>query len=406
MNIKKIIVTTVFVFTTLSLTACQSQKEEQYYVKTKDSAYYDMGYNVYENGLIYTISKTAGTQAYFFDYETMNGVPLCNKPNCTHSDLSCISNLCSREFFVPVIYKDYIYWFTSNYKIVDSDDGKSQKPEIKTKCMKAVLDTGAVETFAEIDDVFMNSAIDLIVDKDKLYIIGSREMYQDPVDRTWSSFGRSGEQYLYSINLDSAEVHNYGRINDSPYAENNWIHGASLFSEVKMEGIYNNKLYMYYRYVEDPKIIIDYLNTDWIENGNPQKDIPWIIENKCLDLKTGEITISDLPYAWCIGENHYVYEENDKFFILDENGEKAEAENMYENEWYDFKFVNGKLWKGSINQGFDFKTGKGFSLSEKYSNKDINVLDYINGKYVITYFENEEMKFENVSEEELIGGTK
>lgn len=52
-----------------------------------------------------------------------------------------------------------------------------------------------------------------------------------------------------------------------------------------MEGIYHDKLYLYYRYVKDPQIIIDYLNTDWVENGSPRNDIPWIIENKCLDLK-------------------------------------------------------------------------------------------------------------------------
>lgn len=390
-------------FTLLFITACETQ-ETDYHIKTKDTAFYDMAYNVYENGLLYTVSKTAGTQACFLDYETMNGVPLCNKPNCTHSDSSCVSNQCAGDFFVPIIYHDYVYWFKSDYQIVDSKDGKAQTADIHTECMRAALDTGAVETFAEIDDVFMNSAIDLIVDKDKLYIIGSREMYQDPVDRTWSSFGRSGEQYLYSINLDSAEVHNYGRINDSPYAENNWIHGASLFSEVKMEGIYNNKLYMYYRYVEDPKIIIDYLNTDWIENGNPRKDIPWIIENKCIDLKTGEITVSDLPYAWWIGENYYIYEENDQFFALDENGKKIVADNMYDNETYDFTFINGKLWKGSINQGFDIKTNEKLSLSEKYSDKSAMVMDFVNEQYVVRYFENNELKFDRVSEKDLIGG--
>ena len=102
--------------------------------------------------------------------------------------------------------------------------------------------------------------------------------------------GAASAQYLYSINLDSAEVQNYGLINDAPTAKYNWSYGASLWSEVKMEGIYHDKLYLYYRYVKDPQIIIDYLNTDWVENGSPRNDIPWIIENKCLDLKTGEIT--------------------------------------------------------------------------------------------------------------------
>ncbi|MGN0622136.1 MAG: hypothetical protein ACI4I9_09735 [Porcipelethomonas sp.] len=305
---------------------------------------------------------------------------------------------------MPVIYQDSVYWFTSDYKITDSDDGKSQEAEIKTKCMKAKLDSGTVEIFAEIDGVFMNSAIDLIIDNEKLYIIGSREVYQDPVDGTWGGFSRSGEQYLYSINLNSAEVHNYGQINDSPYAKYNWSYGASIFSEVKMGGIYNNRLYMSYRYVEDPKIITDYLDTDWVNNGNPRKDIPWIIENKCIDLETGEITVSDLPYAWCTRENFYVYEDNGTFYILDENGKKTAAKNMYDNDTYDFTVVNGKLWKGSIGQGFDIKTGNEFVLAEKYCNSDAMIMDFINDQYIVKYYENGELKFDMVSESNLIGG--
>ena len=311
MNRKKIFAVIITVAAVINSTACQS-KEEKYHIKTKDAAYYDMSYNVYENGLLYTVPNASGTQACFLDYETMNGVPLCNKPNCTHSDSSCVSNLCAGSFMVPVIYHDYVYWFASNYEIVDSQDGKSQTADMHTKCMRARLDTGLTETFAEIDGVYMQNQIDLAIVNDTMYII---------------------------------------------------------------EGIYHDKLYLYYRYVKDPQIIIDYLNTDWVENGSPRNDIPWIIENKCLDLKTGEITVSDLPYAWCIGENHYIYEENEKFFILDEDGEKTAVENMYDNETYDFTFVNNKLWKGSINQGFDVKTDEEFSISDKYADKDAMIME-------------------------------
>lgn len=383
------------------LISCEKQ-DTGYRIKNKETAFYDMAYNVYENGLLYTAPQTSGTQAYFLDYETMNSTPLCNKPNCTHTDSSCISNLCVKTFLVPVIYQDSVYWFASDHKIVDSDDGESQEAELKTKCMKAKLDTGTVETFAEIDGVFMRSAIDLIIDKEKLYIIGCREIYQDPIDGSWGGFSRSGEQYLYSIDLESAEVQNYGQINDSPYAENNWIHGASILSEVRMGGIYNNKLYMYYRYIEDPKIMIDYLETDWVMNGSPQNDIPWIIENKCIDLETGEITVSDLPYAWCIGEKFYVYEENDKFYILDENGEKTLANNMYDNETYDFTVVNSKLWKGSINQGFDIQTGEELNLAEKYCDSGAMIMDFVNDQYIVKYYENGELHFDRISEQNLL----
>ena len=405
MNRKKIFAVIITVAAVINSTACQ-QKEEKYHIKTKDAAYYDMSYNVYENGLLYTVPNASGTQACFLDYETMNGVPLCNKPNCTHSDSSCVSNLCAGSFMVPVIYHDYVYWFASNYEIVDSQDGKSQTADMHTKCMRARLDTGLTETFAEIDGVYMQNQIDLAIVNDTMYIIGSKEIYQDETDGTWGGFSRSGEQYLYSINLDSAEVQNYGLINDAPTAKYNWSYGASLWSEVKMEGIYHDKLYLYYRYVKDPQIIIDYLNTDWVENGSPRNDIPWIIENKCLDLKTGEITVSDLPYAWCIGENHYIYEENEKFFILDEDGEKTAVENMYDNETYDFTFVNNKLWKGSINQGFDVKTDEEFSISDKYADKDAMIMDFVDNQYVVRYVENNEVKFDRVSEQDFIGGAK
>lgn len=397
---------TFFSFTLLIFTlftACGIQKQDsEYLIQKKETAFYDMAYNVYENGLLYTVDHVSGTQAYFLDYQIMNGVPLCNKPNCTHSDSSCISGLCARAFHVPVIYHDCVYWFTSDYKIVDAGDGKSQELEIHTKCMRAKLDSGTAEVFAEIDNVFMNSAVNLIVDKDKLYIIGSREMYQDPVDKTWAGFSRSGEQYLYSINLDSAEVRNYGRINDSPYAKHNWIHGASLFSEVTMSGVYNNKLYLYYRYVKDPKMITDFLDNDLFTKGSIRNDIPWVVENKCIDLETGEITVSDLPYAWCIGENYYVYEEDGTFYVFDESGKKTTAKNIYDNEIYDFTIINGKLWKGSIGQGFDIKTGNELYFADKYCDSGAMIMDFIDNQYIVKYYENDTVKFDKVSEDDLL----
>ena len=401
----KIFAVIISITSVVNLTACQA-KEKDYHIKTKNSAYYDMSYNVYDNGLLYTVTDSSGTRACFLDYKTMNSVPLCNKPNCSHSDSTCISYLCAKSFIVPVIYNDYVYWFSSDYKIIDSKDGKSQTADMKTQCMRAELDTGMVETFAEIDGVFMSNQIDLAIVDDTMYIIGSKEIYQDETDGTWGGFSRSGEQYLYSLNLNSGDAHNYGMINDAPTANYNWKFGSSILSEVKMEGISNDKLYLYYHYVEDADIIPDYLNTDWVQNGNPRKDIPWIIDNKCIDLKTGEITDSDLPYAWCIGENHYIYEDNEIFYILDGNGNRTVADNMYDNRTYDYTFVNNKLWKGSINQGFDLETGCKFYLTDKYSDKRAMVMDFVDNQYIVRYYENNVLNFDKVSEESLIGEEK
>ncbi len=400
MNTRKVFTAIITFAAVINLTACQS-KEEQYRIQTKNSAYYDMGYNVYENGLLYTVSNASGKQACFLDYETMHGVPLCSKPNCTHTDSSCVSNLCAGKFNIPIIYHDYVYWFISDYKIVDSDDGKSQKADVLTKCMHASLSSESVEEFAKIETVFMENQIDLAIINDTMYIIGSQEVYQNENDGTWGSFSRSGEQYLYTVNLESADVKNISLINDSPYAKNSWDHNYSMFSEVDIDDIYNGKLYMHYQHVKDSKYITDILNSNITDTF---QKLPWCYVNKCLDLETSEITVSDLPYAWWIGENSYIYEENGTFFILNGNGEKRTAENMYENDIRDFTFINGKLWKGSINQVFDVKTGKEFSLSDKYADKNAMVMDFVNGQYVVQYIENNEIKFDWVSEDDLIGG--
>lgn len=78
--------------------------------------------------------------------------------------------------------------------------------------------------------------------------------------------------------------------------------------------------------------------------------------------------------------------------------------NRFIYETYDFTVVNGKLWKGSINQGFDFKTGNEFVLAEKYCNSDAMIMDFINDQYIVKYYENGELKFDMVSESDFIGG--
>lgn len=169
-----------------------------------------------------------------------------------------------------------------------------------------------------------------------------------------------------------------------------------------MSGVYNNKLYLYYRYVKDPKMITDFLDNDLFTKGSIRNDIPWIVENKCIDLETGEITVSDLPYAWCIGENYYVYEEDGTFYVFDESGKKTAAKNMYDNETYDFTIINGKLWKGSIGQGFDIKTGNELNFADKYCDSGAMIMDFIDNQYIVKYYENDTVKFDKVSEDDLL----
>lgn len=76
----------------------------------------------------------------------------------------------------------------------------------------------------------------------------------------------------------------------------------SVYPEVTIDGIYQERLYMHYQYVEDVESIQSFVNGDIA-----YADIPWKYEVKCLDLKTDTIALAEvsdvLPLN--INEEHF-----------------------------------------------------------------------------------------------------
>ena len=67
----------------------------------------------------------------------------------------------------------------------------------------------------------MKDAIEMVISDGMLYVIGCDQAFQDE-NGTWTEVSNCGDQYLYAIDLDTAEVKNYGLINDAPTAYYNW----------------------------------------------------------------------------------------------------------------------------------------------------------------------------------------
>ena len=373
-------------------------------IQDYSNCHYDMVSNTYQNGAIY-VSSGESNAAYFLDYKSLQAVPLCNKPNCSHSNSSCLAHQCVAKSLLPIVYQNDLYWFETTSQIVDADDGKSTDYVFHTICYRADLTTGEREKFVEIPDVSMKDAIEMVVADDVLYIIGCDQAYQED-DGSWSELSRCGNQYLYAINLTSAEVKNYGLINDAPTAHYSWtLNGAMEFS-VMLTGIYQDKLYMSYRYVDHPEDIINYVNAsdpdnpDWTDNITI---IPWHRVNKCLNLETGEMEVSDLPAADLIQNDGYVYIEDGNYYFMDTDGNVTQCSGMSWNGLSEITFVGGKSWKGSQNVCFDPETGEDIPLAEEYQGKNIIVLDMYEGNYIIQYYdENFAYQFESVPEEELL----
>ncbi len=388
------------------LTGCKENVKDDFFIHTTKSETFSYDYNTYENGLIYVDQKN---RANFLEYSSMNGVPLCNKPNCKHNDSKCTSILCM-ENNNPIVFKDNIYYFKSSNEIVDSEDGKSQTCKISSQCMRISLKTGEEEVFIEFNDVDPTASCSYVLNDGILYFISSYAANQFS-DGTWSYSSGGGKQYLCSINLENKDFMNYGLVNDSPYAENNTIiTGSSMNSvsdQVVLSGIYNNKIYMYYQYVKNQQDLIDVLSA----NGDLNKDVPWIYENKSFDLKTGDIAVSDLPPAVVIQENMYAYWDNEVncYVIKTEDGKDIIAKGF--KETWSPRIVNGKLWSfanGIYNdsQCFDIVSQKLYSITnETYTNEKAmtRMIDYVGRKYIVQYQSNQGTVFDEVLEKNLIG---
>ncbi len=401
--------TAILLCSSLCLCGCSNEKptESNYSIQTPTEFVSEYEYDRYDNGLLYHDGDTL----CFLDYNTMQGTPVCNKPNCTHKDTSCIAKLCSTAQCDPVIYKDNAYYFTATDEIVDSENGSSQTYQIHTKCMRANLHSGEVETFAEFEGLNPTGYMKTVVSGNTLYFICSDGNPVQKDNGSWSYRISGGKQYLCSLNLDDGSFQQIGLINDSPYAKNNTIiignSVNTIYDSVEISGIYQDKIYMHYRYVENQQDLIEASETygAMLDKLYDEEYVPWVVVNRCYDLNTGDLSTSDLPYAKVIADNTYVYWdiESEQYIIRDADNTEFSAAGM--KKAYKPYLINGKLWSFIENefytaQCFDIEEKKVYPLKLSESTERI-VMDYVNDKYIVREY-NRGVVFSEMPEEDII----
>ncbi len=405
------------------LTGCASESsqenEMQYSIQTPELLVATDAYSVYNNGILYI---DANQQARFLGFETMQSIPLCNKPNCPHNTPSCLAKICTRIdcFTKPVIYHDMLYYFTCTSEVVDAGDGKSTEYVVHAKCMQASLHTGEVKTFAEIENLNPTDNYSVVLIDDILYFLGSDSNARQDESGAWSS-GSGGKMWLCSLNLNTGDFANYGLVNDSPYVDNsnldNGSNHYSFDSRVYITGYYQGKIYMWYKYVKDQQLLLDSLreHDNDIFQVDGDDDI-WTYENKCFDIKTGKIETSDLPHAslrLSSGDSDvYTYMDNGTAYYMTADGESHQVTDIDIPAKADSIFiptaVGGKLWFGwPINSiCYDIESQQPRDIIYPLFQEDDNaeVIAYHDGKYILHYNdENYQQQFEAVTESELFG---
>ncbi len=384
----------------LLFVGCGQSSESEYTIQTPNQGCFTEYHNTYENGLVYL-----NQQANFLDYATMQGVPLCNKPNCLHNDATCSANRCVDSDTTPIIYKDYVYYFSSDIETVASSESeKDTELLVHSDCKRTSLHTGEEETFATFENLDAAGNDMFVLIDDTLYFIMGYGAYQND-SGTWMYMSGSGDQYFCSLNLDDGTFVNYGLVNDSPYAKNNVIFSGNninaISDSVYISGIFQGKIYMYYQYVTDQQDLIDIMDA-----GGDYDDAPWIFENKCFDPETGEISISDLPATDTMSDDTYVYWDEDasQYAMVNETGETFQIDGMEES--YHLDMVNHIIWDTTTNMmccDIESRTTKPLSSALDELNM-VTILDHTSdGMYIVQYYDSYgNIYFEQFSEEDLL----
>lgn len=339
--------------------------------------------NSYENGLIYT----SGGICNFYDYASDTSIPLCLKPNCTHNDKECISKIlstsgCGTEH--AVIYEDNIYFFTETESI--EGEGKDTSYNIQSVLHKCNLKSGEITDVLDISDLNCISSVNMVLNNDTIYFTASNGAYQFE-DGTWLNAG-FGKQYLCSVNLTDKNFENYGLVNDNEFASNNVIITENSINAVSdqviISGVYNDKIYLYYSYVEDRNIIVDA-----IENNN--YNIDWKYEVKEFDLNAKKLNTVHEAQPICLNNNWYVTENKSdkKVIATDRSGNPVEFDSMNELQFdcYQYSIYNDKVWDLYNGYVYDLSTKETFQISEDFLGG--NIADYISNenKYVICNYD-------------------
>ena len=394
----------------IGLSACGTTKtEDKYAIHTPDPAFFSSYSDAYENGMVYINANDIA--AYFLDYTSFVGAPLCNKPNCTHAQNDCIAKLVTNfgdTTTPPVIYQDNVYYFTESDDIVTSEDGRDTSYAIECKLHKVDISNGEQTTVCTFDGMEATRTSGVYLDNGVLYFIANNGSIQDSRG-AWSYFSTAGIQYMCSVDLNSGTFTNYGQINDTEkaattlFCKDNTAYGIN--GDVKTLGVYDGKIWMSYSYADS----VDALYDVFVSTGDfPDSSTSvWHNEAVTFDLSTKELSVSSEPLASCIGEDTYIYWDSDQkqYIARKKDGEKAMA-GFSKNQTSLLHVIHDLVYdEYHPTTCYDFAANTVKTIADPYCDKGIQILAYENQKYVIQYYdaETDTMVFKDVPKSELLG---
>lgn len=183
-------------------------------------------------------------------YDTMTTSPLCNKPNCTHSDADCIIRQLGGT--TPIFVGNYAYYFIDDPVTIIEDEETGKKDlKLATTLYRYDLSDYRAEKLVKINGISAtNNCYGWLLYGGEIYLVGN--YYSRTYDENSSLLsyrGNGGEMMLYSIDLTSNAVTNHGALYDLEQLQE-YYPEVERSGEVYLKGVYQDRLYFEVAFVE------------------------------------------------------------------------------------------------------------------------------------------------------------
>lgn len=197
----------LFILLCLCLVGCQSNKESinQKKEKKESSLVFSLKSSVLQGAGndkgYYTINLSNDRMRYitFYDYETLQEVVLCQKPECKHLETNC-SAVVTGGMSVLYVNENYIYLIENTGQVLNVLGERSKVAHIT----RMNLDGSDREILFELEDGYQFNTSNVCFDNENMYV----SIYKDTrVEMSKDNhIAIQQDEYLYKINVETKEV--------------------------------------------------------------------------------------------------------------------------------------------------------------------------------------------------------
>lgn len=266
--LKKCLIIILDAVIVLSITGCTVNKRN---FEFTGDAFTDRFAAVYPSALFHLNEEGS---VKHLDFDSMQDVPLCDKPNCTHTTPDCILTRFGAN--VPLIAENCAYYFVDeDIQFAQDDEGK---PEMKlgTSLFRYDFEKGKETKLLSLADVSVaKNCYGLLMHDQIIYFItNSLSTHSGENDGMLFYNGTGGNMNLHAFDLSEMKEKDLGSLY---YVDElkEYYPDAPFSGEVYMKGMFDNKIYFNVGFVagEEKKYcfyVTYYDLTDGTYHGTPE----------------------------------------------------------------------------------------------------------------------------------------